>query len=1096
MVAFSPPAVQEQRKKQNGHQRPYKLNYSNFSEGKVQAPMVAKIDEKTQPLDPTRKKVDSLKMKSRDQHHVRKSPQLILKTYALEEKVVDQIRRHTLVHLALPEESSIEGSGLQFDVEDNESSFNLLMADVSSSMRSVWPHVVEGWNTHIAPHLKGLTHICVFSNNVSFLRTDRFLKETDFIGGATNLCKAFSSIAYKVKAHTERKIRVYLITDGCDTFGSSPREDLAKMTLPEGKHCEVYVWAIGTAFPVKYSVELRSRLHNGRANIPTLFWSRDRKNVTEEAENMETYLKKTNDPVRLSHPGSLLPGLPKTHNFYPGEWIYMERDPDTLGCLQVSTNNGTLINCRSERHQFTMALMLDFLVPQWNSQMVQMQYVKGSIQNDIFPLMERLFQFLSDQVPMPPMTASASLQGRFLRKEMKEPLLRFRTLMNQTKTLLTRGKFMDEMAIAESILMTTVTTRKHFTKGLRIKGHTEEDYVKDCADFMEVYVQVKESLRDLSVTPEDCCRITLSSTISDLKDEQFPELMKLNKFEFLKTFSISGIPVFSRSRNSTELNPWSYKVDSILTSPFGILSQVALEEFANANSNVMSQKDKEVRLQHDLDNSTYNAIVPVFPAAATKTVKSLVRTKLYAMCVTFSLLKNPHIVDYNIHLAALAAVWIKTLSDYPVASERPDFVKERLESIEVTATLYMDRPGLTLYMEELLARPHCALMAENTKGDPQVRPLKCESLLKPFFLLHMILRTGRPVDHQVKFNIVKLATAEFVGRCLNHIAHTSIPFISCFMPELTEKEKKKEWLSKRFRSFSESLLASEGNILGKFYFPEQIKKYVVMLLREKREVMKQAVGDALNLSTSRVRELSNINSCGDVTWKSLQICAIELGLPKAEVKELFSEKNALIYISHALTYPSSRLRMSAPIGDYPTCLEKIKTQLVEELTGCAKQMLQEELCQAFQRQWYQEYDEHHGPHILIRPMTRMQLVEEARAKGIEVTAENFERVYLRYNKKMGLLRNACQSSGCPYYLQPHRTFSQHLVAERRPGLFLRQLHYVATGKEDFSTKADLLNALNCDPVTAHPNLYQTYLENMENLSLLYRKFTLMSNYER
>ncbi|XP_076047136.1 uncharacterized protein LOC143028628 [Oratosquilla oratoria] len=999
-----------------------------------------------------------------------------LELYITEEEG-NQPCHHTLLHLP-----RLESLTRGHDME-GEDTYNLLMADVSASMYLSWRLLVSGWNNHVAPYLRGRTEVYVFDDVVKLVRKNGFLSEADFKGGMTDLHQAFSTIMHCITTCREKNTRIFFITDGEHTVPQgNPKAVLEQMATPEGKRCEVFIWGTGTSFPVRHSLDIQWRLHNGNANMPTLFWSKKPQDIEEVAEDIGTYLVGSSGLVTLSHPGCLVPGLPERLEFHRGEWIYMQCDPDTLGSLSVSTNKGMITPCQHECRQFTMDLFLDDVLPQWNSQLIQMHKLKKPLPDEIFLLIERIFESL---VHLMPAGDLKTVEGRLSWRKAKEARVWFQTFTNQIKALLTKEKFVDEMELAETILLTTVTTRKHFIRGLKL-GHMEQDYAEDCRVFMHAYNHIREKLKTLDVEQKDCCCITLSSTISDLRDERFPELMKFNKFEFLKTFTISGLPVFC-FRDSAELNPWSFKIDRILTSPFGILSQVALEEYASFIANAMGQEDKEVHLQQGLDVSSCNAVVPIFPAAMAKVMKPLVHTNFYAMCTTFALLKNPDIVDDRIHMGGLAAVWVKTLLDHPMASQRPKFIRERLENIVSTATLYLDLPRFATYLKVLLTDPPRALMKECPQRYPEEEHIKCESLLKPLFLLYMGQRTGCQVRHQLKINIVRLAAVEFLGRCLPHSAVDKFPFTACFMQGMGEERNRKEWLHGKLQEFSKNILASKGNLVGRFYFPELIKKYVFRLLKEKQEVLNEVLKSAVDPRVTGIEKLGSIHNCGDVTWSSLQTCSIELGLSKEEVKYIFSDNNTFIFMFHALTHTSSVKRMSVPTSDYNTCLNKVKTEILKELKYCVREVVLE----AVLRQWQEEYDACHS--VLVRPMTQTQLIGEAIMKGIDVTKETFDQVYPHYSKELGLLRNACQSARCPFYLQPRRSFSQHVAAGRQPGKFCHCLHKVASGEGDISIKVEFLKSFNHETVATNPDIFEVCQRSVETLSLMYQQYILVSN---
>lgn len=216
------------------------------------------------------------------------SPQPV-QLYSLQEEVEGQLLQHSVLHI-----SSSVGSIKREPVKET---YNILMADVSGSMCFAWDYVVKAWNQHVANNLTGRTDIYVFDHDLTFAREGTELKKSDFTSGGTDLCLALSKVRDKVKECTEKWVRVFLITDG---MASDPTDVIQTMLTPSGKTCEVYLLGVGYSFPVQYSVEIRSRLHNGSANMPTLFWAKEMEDILEEAKDMEIHLKDSKVPVKLN----------------------------------------------------------------------------------------------------------------------------------------------------------------------------------------------------------------------------------------------------------------------------------------------------------------------------------------------------------------------------------------------------------------------------------------------------------------------------------------------------------------------------------------------------------------------------------------------------------------------------------------------------------------------------------------------------------------------------------------------------------------------------------------------------------------------------
>lgn len=912
-------------------------------------------------------------------------------------------------------------------------SYNILMADVSGSMGSYWAHVVSGWNTFVAPRLRGRTDLYVFGSYVELLRTGSQLEKSDFTGGQTDLTGALQTIVDKVYTCKEKYIKVFIITDGDHNQSPDPPNTvISQMTEPFGKVCDVYLLGAGTGFPVEYSLSIRSRLHNGSANLPTLFWANDTSGVEEQMDAISKNLAKMNErSMKLSVPGWKLPGTESKQDFHVLEWVYFPEDPAKHGHIDVSLHKykGQLT---PERKKITCDL-LGKALRQWNSVAVQFHSVGKEIPPDLLPLMERLFYS-----NLHTETEGYSVAAKLARANHKTVEVEFRTTMNKIKEILTTEKHRDALRLAENILSTTVTAGKYEVKSLQLKGHTEYDYGRDCQAFERLYHEKKPELKALTVTPEECCRITMSSTLSDLQDDAFLEMLNMNKFEFLKNFTMSGIPVFSPTRDSVSLNPWSYNIVRILRSPYTTMSQVAIESYAS-NSDP-GTRHKDIKLKEDDDNTHFNAVIPVFSREAAKVMRPFLQTRLYAMCATFAILKNPHIIDFNIHLAALATCWVRILYDHPEVP-RPEYVRLREESIIATASQYMHRRGHVDYCDLLRDDAPQALMTES-EVKIKNRPVKCESLIKPMFMLYILKRNDELEMTEVE-QIVRLILVEFIGRNLSHSSNSqkdSTPYTDFFLAE-----KKEDFFQNYSKDVRSTILQAESSAafpLSKFYTLEEVQKEAKRKSKEQMKAVRESLSLPVRVSMEKVERLFNPSLAGAVSWRTLRTYAGEVGLPEDVVEELFSEKSAFVYTHHALRYSSSKQRLLAKIDSYENAFMYVKSQVEKENMGLLVKTLLNDLVSFYENAWLAEYRQAHAD--VVRPMSKEEILAEAAARGVEVTAATFEQVYRKYRPHLGLLTDACQCPSCPFFLKPNKRYNQHAIVERRKAtLFPHGFHQVA-----------------------------------------------------
>nr|BDT62262.1 MAG: hypothetical protein [Penaeus semisulcatus majanivirus] len=958
--------------------------------------------------------------------------------YEAEEKTENgEIKTHFL--LKMPSTIPAEHTLMKSKLPSEHNCFNIVMADVSTSMYRYWPLIVSAWNDHVAPKLSGTTEIFVFNTEVEHLRSDPFLLEDDHLGGMTNLTSALRTIVEKVHNCRQKYIKVFLITDGDHNHSDVPRPNtvIEKMKEPTGKICDVYLLGIDKRFPVQYSLDIRSRLHNGSSNLPTLFWGNGYCEVDEEMKAIGDHLAKRNDSnMELSVPGYKMPGLPPTKEFHLSEWVYFPEDPEKYKRLEVYHQGHRAGQLILERSAVTTPILME-IVRQWNSVAIQYHNLKKRIPSDLLPFIERLFS-----TALQTGSEGHSLTARLARAGNKTTEVEFRTTVNKMKKILTLEKYEDALDLARDVLSTTVSAGKYEVRSLQLKGHSGDDYAKDCQEFRKVYLANKAELKALTVTPEDCCRVTMASTLSDLQDDDFLQLLELNKYEFLKQFTMSGIPVFSPTRDALALNPWSYNITKILTSPYTIMSQVAIE--SSAENKAPGDRHKDVKLKDDDDNTRFNAVIPVFTPESAKAMKPLVQTRLYAMCATFAVLKNPHIIDFDAHMAALASCWMRILYDHPEVP-RPEHVRLLEANIIATASLYTERRGYARYCKLLRENAPQALMTEST-ATVEGRPVRCESLIKPMFMLRLMKQQEEDDIDPIKVaEIVRLTLLEFVGRNMSRTESSKnedTPYTDLFTKTLKDEDEKREILQRRVRTASEEIIASGTFRLSEFYTLEQVQKAAKEEATEQAKTLVKDLVPPIQLEADQVTRLYSASLAGAVSWHTLKTYARDMGLSRDVIDELFSEKSMFIYLRHALQYKSSRVRLAAKIDTYEESLSFVTRQVAEEYVACHTREVERELVDLLQNSWLSEYDEAHSE--TVQPMTREQILAAASAREVEVTAKTFDEVYRKYRSHLGLLTNACQCLRCPFFLQPSKRHNQHLTVNRRgPTPFLHAFHQTA-----------------------------------------------------
>ncbi|CAL4119234.1 unnamed protein product [Meganyctiphanes norvegica] len=945
-----------------------------------------------------------------------------------------------------------------------QSTLNIFMGDVSESMAMYWPKVVVGWNRYVFPKLVGRTMVYTYGARVNFKHNTSEITKEDFDRDPhDNLTGALMTILEEIYMCKEKYINVFIVSDGGHSVTNcQPETVLNRMRLAEGKIVVVYVIGCGNEFPVSYSKGIRSQLHSGSSNLPTLFWANDEEengDVLQQFTDISQHLEggEASPQIELSVPGYILPKIQPQQMFHLDDYIYFDQGPDTLPEIELKSSRNDLDLLQLTPQDITSDILLDKVFIQWIGEMRKLRNRKVNIPEGILDFMKTLYDSTLNYSNKIARNLGNNDNDRLSKKTSLGYETKFRTIKNSVKALLTGEQYQDETDLAKRNLCTTVFTDKYAIKNLQSKGHKDSDFINDVKEFREVYRNCQANLASLEVSKDDCCTITGDSTLSDLQNNEFTQLLDYNKFEFLKQFTISGFPVYAPTCNSVQINSWTYRIRRILTSPNAILSQVAMEGMAESNPDGMGLKHKEMNVQKDRTDTKFNAIIPVFPPDIAIFLQPIMRTKLYAMCCTFAILKTPHIVDFNVHMAALGVAWIHLLFKFPI-QPRPEYVQYQIKCIEATAGNYSDRRSFANYRNILKSNPIQAIIPESTTK-VYGKILKCESLIKPIFILHLAKLSGKIVEISEIRRILELILLEYIGRCLSNYEKRHTPYCDFFAENMSDKEQREKFVKKNVTPSQRKIVNKEENLLLEFYYYHHCEKVAKIEAKEEVKLCASQLVEnvPIKVSVEKVKNLQNICSCGDVSWITLQTFAKEIGLPDDDIKTLFSDINVFRYVAHALKHPNSHERLKTLLSEYSVYENEVKEKVKAEIAKDLCRSLFDSIMNEKLTSWSNAYREAHKE--IVQPMTKSQIIQEASLQGITVNEENFDEVYKRFRPHVGLLGNACQCKKCPWYLKPHRSYNQHNFAERQTSPSFPHALHITTQKYRDSSVDEIIRMI-------------------------------------
>ena len=442
-----------------------------------------------------------------------------------------------------------------------------------------------------------------------------------------------------------------------------------------------------------------------------------------------------------------------------------------------------------ESHIYSLSprQLLDMVFKLWASCIKEKSFSTEKVDQSIYEIMKKIFHhYVDDEITRKSKHFNEVVQKRQGRKA--------------------KGTFITEFkAFVKGIKDTADITSKNnagkgdaFSRryGSRVKVYgADKQWPEDMEKFMIEYRKIKDQICSLPApSPEDSCKALKSSFISDLQnDKNLNQLAQSGKLPFLNKMTITGIPVFCPLKSLKKKNPWTIEIEHAVKSPFEIASQRSLD-YDQCKTYNRDNAEDAIYFDERKYESKFNIVVPIVPREYTLLLKPLLTSNLFATACSYCILKNP-VINRNCHLAFLGAVWMGCVKDFPVAS-RPDYVHNRILNIDANAKIYLEEKRFAAYTDCLLSLPHQALQTVSKEPFDDVK-LKCESLLKPCFILHLV-KDDADLLKKHKADILKIIEAvlvEFLGRCLINYK-SKFPFMDFLLPKVNDSDKN-WWLKEK-----------------------------------------------------------------------------------------------------------------------------------------------------------------------------------------------------------------------------------------------------------------------------------------------------------
>lgn len=894
----------------------------------------------------------------------------------------------------------IQSSGLI-----NKQIHNILLCDTSGSMGSYWTKVASGWNS-IVDSIDGTFSILLFDNTVKPISGKTLPLAQPYRGG-TNIIKALEGLGKEISKYKNYDlVRIYMITDGADTdnqdFENVFNNTIKKIVKPYNA-CEFYVVGLTGNFPVFISQSVRANLHNGSNSIPNLFWSQDctQEEISNEFFNINKYNKSLCE-ITIDFAGFSSPYSDPTNKFYSNDWVLLKELPPKLDFTFENTVYSLELN---PNPKFDVLIEL---FQQWVG-LIQGLSIKST--GDYAPVvtktiilkecMESMYETYVKTLPV--VSKSMTLGERIRNKEIKTKTLQYYSLLKIVKDIGSgvRLSFMSNIELAKQLKGVHLT--KFSEKNYKLRAHTEEDFEKDKAEFIQVLGTIQEAIKD--VESSEHCVITLDNTLEIIRAPDFIETLTncKDKVEFLQNFGITGNGVLLNLTDASSINPWVTQIKEVGVH-CSTLSTTALEDMIGQDDStiVLTQQEKDscvVAIKTGDGNAEkLNAVIPLFNKKIAQAIAPIVKTNLFQLICTYSIQKSPMTINFNAHLGALSG-----LLGYLLSQPNSEWRTSTVQKIKWTASIYSERKFLSLFIDTIWSNPELALITEKPGSE-----IKCESITKALLMILISAKDKTPEQIQsILFHVWK----EYVGRVIGN---------SNQVKEWFELENDEEFDSEvEFPDFD--------SIYSHGYTVSETKNEITKAIKNH----KLARPESINVQLDKVKLTKQFNggSVGNLTFKGLNTFTSSAGY-KVSDEDLFR------FVTHCIIHTSSVDRAEHPVLGY----EESKDWVINELLGLKINALREAKIAEYKVKASNQYFEiFASEHLTVLPMNKSNIIQEAIAKGIDVSEETFDSIYT-FNPNNMLLQNACMSKECPYYLCARKDFSSHIERMKADPDFIQSFH--------------------------------------------------------
>lgn len=715
-------------------------------------------------------------------------------------------------------------------------------------------------------------------------------------------------------------------------------------------------------------MKLREMYHNGENSIPPVFLienpSPSQSKIWEETfSGLSQYFCHA-QKLRLTRPVQNYPWEEPTTEVYEGEYVLSEEEELVM--------EGQQIKFKKLENLATIE-QID-VVKQWVSRL-QLDSLKKEVKQKAQAALE-LAQYLRDAEikVQKEIHQKQTFHDRVVKRQKHDYDADLAQLIKELKNL-SQDNILTNLSEVEAAKRLAIGTKvgKYHQQAMKIKGISVQDYVVARDNFVALFDKCKLS-PESSQLPSI---ITLQNQKDVFLEPDFVTGLKMctNQYDLVETLPLIGQAIKIKRIDGSMINPYLITVED-MPRHHQVIDTLSL--LSNQWELKLSKGNNEFEV--------VNAVLPLFDEKD-QDLKPFITSKIYSILMTFNVMQNADTCFENSYLALLSntLMYLMTQND---SEWRNELIDKVFKTIQIT---YSKSKGFQKYCEQLLTNPRIAVVTEH----PDLEN-KCEDLSKALLMFFYLVRDGKITEESQKVEILNAIFADIYGRF-----YPSDQIINLFF-SLNNKDILK---TIDFTPYIQQVKAKFPNLI-KYYTPFELKG----------EITKEVMALDLKLNIDFEVEI-NLDKLWFVKEGKFSIDAqkkiYSFFLPGKEV----DPRMQWVWIYHASLFRNSYERNKTDmVTDYKAVYDKIK------------QLKQTEILQdnpIFELVWkdlFEQYkmimiDLHQQQYIL--PMNQNVLQQICTQKALKI--ENY-----KFNSVSNLLKNACMSTKCPFYMVPNGQLAQHL----------------------------------------------------------------------